>query len=126
MKVTLTPQESEDLFYTALCNGLGYIESGYDLELTFEEKDYDEACKKLTSPCYEDVFMQMLRDGKSLTLVDVGCEGEYTRSITMKDVHERVQDTDIRHLMDAINENDDAVTADVILQQVFFQETIFG
>lgn len=126
MKMTLTPQESEELFYTALCNGLAYIECGYDLDLTYKRKDYVDASNKLTSPCHEDTLMQMLKDGKSLTLVDVGCEGEYTRSITLKDVHERVQDTDIRHLMDAINENDDAITADVILQQVFFQETIFG
>lgn len=126
MKVILTPQESEELFETALCNGLGYIESGYDLELTYKKKDYNSARDKLTSPCYEDVLMQLLRDGKSLTLVDHGCEGEYTSTITLSDIHERVQTTNIRHLMDAINENGDAVTADVILQQVFYKETIFG
>jgi len=126
MKMTLTPQESEDFFYNSLCNGLGYIESGYELELTFDEDEYKQAQSKLESPCYEDVLMQILRDGKALTLVDIGCEGEYTSVIVMSDVHERVQDTPIRHLMDAINENDDAVTADVILQQVFFKETIFG
>lgn len=126
MKVILTPQESEELFETALCNGLGYIESGYDLELTYSEQDYDNARDRLTSPCYEDVLMQLLRDGKSLTLVDHGCEGEYTSTITLSDIHERVQTTNIRHLMDAINENGDAVTADVILQQVFYKETIFG
>lgn len=126
MKMTLTPQESEDFFYSSLCNGLGYIESGYELELTFDEDEYKEAQSKLESPCYEDVLMQILRDGKALTLVDIGGEGEYTSTIVMSDVHERVQDTPIRHLMDAINENDDAVTADVILQQVFFKETIFG
>jgi hypothetical protein len=126
MKVTLTPQESEELFHTALCNGLAYIECGYDLDLTYKRKDYVDASKKLTSPCHEDTLIQILKDGNSLTLVDIGYEGEYTRTITMQDVHERVQNTDIRHLMDAINENDDAVTADVILQQVFFNETIFG
>jgi hypothetical protein len=126
MKVTLTPQESEELFETALCNGLGYIESGYDLELTYKREDYDSARDRLTSPCYEDVLMQILRDGNGLTLVDHGYEGEYTKTITLKDVHERVQDTPLRHLMDAINEDGDAVTADVVLQQVFYKETIFG
>ena len=42
------------------------------------------------------------------------------------DVHERVQNTDTRHLLDAINEKDDADTADVILQSVFYGEVIFG
>lgn len=126
MKVLLTPQESEELFETALCNGLGYIESGYDLELNFDKQDYEEAKEKLNSPCYEDVLMQILKDGKKLTMVDVGCEGEYTSAISLKEVHDRVQTTDMRHLMDAINETGDAVTADVILQQVFFNEVIFG
>ena len=125
MKLTLTPQESENFFYNSLCNGLDYI-YGYGLQLNYNDQEYDEACSKLDSPCFEDVLMQMLRDGKGLTLVDFECDGEYTRTITLKEVHERVQDTPIRHLMDAINENDDAVTADVIIQQVFFQETIFG
>lgn len=125
MKMTLTPQESEEFFYNSLCNGLDYIH-GYGLELNYNEQEYDEACKKLDSPCFEDVLMQILKDGKSLTLVDLECDGAYTSTITLKDVHERVQDTDVRHLMDAINEEDDAETADVILQQVFFKETIFG
>ena len=30
------------------------------------------------------------------------------------------------HLMDAINENDDACTADVILQTVIYEDIIFG
>jgi len=123
--MTLTPQESENFFYNSLCNGLDYV-YGYGLKLNYNDQEYDEACSKLDSPCFEDVLMQMLRDGKGLTLVDIECDGEYTRTITLKEVHERVQDTPIRHLMDAINENDDAVTADVIIQQVFFQETIFG
>jgi hypothetical protein len=41
-------------------------------------------------------------------------------------LHNKVQETPIEHLMDAINENDDAYTADVILQTVFYGEVIFG
>ena len=76
--------------------------------------------------CVEDVWMEILRNGKELCLVDEGCDGEYTRSITLKDVHDRVQKTPIDHLMDAINEEDDATTADVILQTVFYEDIIFG
>ena len=125
MEITLSTQESEEYFYNALCNGLGYM-GGYGLSIDYNANEYKAAKEKLTNPCYEDVFMQMLRDGGTLTLVDIECDGEYTRSITINDIHERVQKTDIRHLMDMIKENDDAITADVIIQTVFFNEVIFG
>jgi hypothetical protein len=125
MEIRLTPKESEEYFYNALCNGLGYI-SGYGLSIDYDAKEYKAAKDKLIDPCYEDVFMQMLRDGGTLTLVDVECDGEYTRSITMKDIHERVQNTEVNHLMNMVNENDDAITADVIIQTVFYKEVIFG
>jgi len=126
MEIKLTPKESEDYFYNALCNGLGYI-SGYGLAVDYDTKEYQAAKKSLGgSPCYEDVFMEMLRKGGKLTLVDEECDGEYTRSITLKEIHERVQKTDSDHLLAMVNENDDATTADVILQTVFFEEIIFG
>ena len=125
MTVNLTTTESEEYFYNALCNGLSYI-SDYGLAVDFEKSEYDAAKKKLNNPCYEDVFMQILRDGGTLTLVDEEGEGDMTRTITLHDVHERVPKTEISHLMDMIKENDDATTADVILQTVFFNEIIFG
>jgi hypothetical protein len=77
-------------------------------------------------PCFEDVLMEMLRMGKTLTMVDEEGEGDNNSTITLKDVHERVSNTPVRHLMDMINEDDDADTADVIIQTVFFNEIIFG
>ena len=129
MKIILEKQEAEEIFFNAMCNGLGYV-TGYDLELDVNEAEYKTAATKLkdagTSPCFEDVLMQMLRDGNKITLVDIGCEGEYTRSITLADVHERVSLTPASHLLDMINENDDACTADVVLQTVFIEDIIFG
>jgi hypothetical protein len=125
MKILLTPEESEKFFYNSLCNGLGYV-SGYDIELTFAESHYKAARKKLDGPCFEDVLMQILRDGKPLKIVDHGCDGEYNRTITLKDVHEKVQTTDASWLLQMENEEDDATTADCILQTVFFGEIIFG
>ena len=129
MKITLTTTESEEMFFNAMCNGLGYI-TGYDLELDFDQTEYTTAAAKIKaeglSPCFEDVLMQILRDGGSITLVDIGCEGEYTKSINLADIHDRVALTPTSHLMDMINENDDACTADVVLQTVFFEDVIFG
>ena len=125
MKITLTPQESEEYFLNALCNGLAKV-TNYGLGLDYEQKEYTEAREKLTNPCYEEVLMQMLRDGKRITMVDVEGEGDMTRSICLQDIHERVQKTPHEHLMDMVDENDDVITADVILQTVFFSDIIFG
>jgi hypothetical protein len=124
MTVQLTPQESETHFHNALCNGLGQVRA-YGLELEYDSDHYKEARTKLDSPCFEDVLMQILKDGHSLTLVDE--EGDEEDAIvTLKEVHERVSKTPIRHLVDAIEENDDAETADVILQTVFLNDVVYG
>jgi hypothetical protein len=96
------------------------------LQLTFAESHYKAARKKLDSPCFEDVLLQILKDGKPLKIVDHGCDGEYNRTITLKDVHEKVQTTDAKWLLQMEHEEDDAVTADCILQTVFFGEIVFG
>jgi hypothetical protein len=133
MTITLTPQEAESHFYNALCNGLGYI-GDYGLELTYDDADYkaakqnilkDRTAADISVVCYEDILMQILRDGKSLTLVD-NEGGEDPAEITILHIHERVAKTPLRHLMDAINENDDAETADVILQTVFLGDIVYG
>jgi hypothetical protein len=106
--------------------------SYYGLSLDFSDDDYRDAKTKLEreSPgiflAFEDVLMEMLRMGKTLTLLDDEGEGDNDATITLKDVHERVSNAPSRHLMDMINENDDADTADVIIQQVFFNEIVFG
>ena len=130
-KITLTPELSEELFYNALCNGLNYICSGYGLSVDYSKADYKNAKAKLVDTsefggvCYEDVLLQILRDGNTISLVDEE-GGEDTVSITLSDVHARVQETPTDYLMQMINEEDDAVTADVILQTVFLGEVIYG
>jgi len=129
MTIKLEPQEAELYFYNALCNGLGYFQS-YGVSLRLNKAKYLKAKKvlekKQESTCYEDVLMQMLRNGDHLEFVDEECEGEYSRKITLKDVHEKVEQTPSEHLMDMVNENDDATTADVIIQSVLYNDIIFG
>ena len=131
MTIDLDPESSESIFYTALANGLGYL-GGYGLELTWDDEEYRKAKEtlKAQSPgnvvIFEDVLMQILKDGGSLTIIDDEGEGEYNSTITLNDVIERVKLTPYRHLMDAIDETDDADTADAILQTVFFGDIIFG
>jgi hypothetical protein len=127
MKINLTPEESETYFHNSLCNGhhIAY----YGLQLDYDEKEYDQARERLKakgeSPCLEDVWMEILRGGGTLTLIDEE-NGEEPSPIKLADVHERVQNTPTYHMMNAINEHDDGDTADVILQTVFYGDVIFG
>ena len=126
MELKLNTNESEEYFYNALCNGLGYL-GGYGLQLDYKNIEYIKSKSRLSNGiCFEDVLMQMLKDGYKITIVDVECEGEYTCSIGLEEVHDRVQNTPLEHLLDMRNGDDDATTADVILQTVFFKDVIFG
>lgn len=126
MKVILTHEESEEIFYNSLCNGheIAY----YGLSLHVGETQYKEAKQRLfekgESHCIENIWMEVLRGGGKLTLID-NENGMDPSVIRLSDVHERVQNTPLEHLIDAINEEDDATTADVILQTVFYNEIIF-
>ena len=129
MNINLTHEESESHFYNAICNGLGELRY-YDLELDYEAKEYKAAKQQLntkqpdTQACWEDVLMEMLRSGNTLWIVDQNDDERHP--ITLDLVHERVQQTPVNHLMNAINENDDATTADCIIQTVVYGEVIYG
>ena len=129
MNINLTHEESEAHFYNAICNGLGELKY-YDLDLDYDAKEYKAAKQQLsdkqpdTQACWEDVLMEMLRSGNTLWIVD---ENDNERHpITLDLVHERVQQTPVNHLMNAINENDDATTADCIIQTVIYGDVIYG
>jgi len=129
MNINLTHEESEAHFYNAICNGLGELKY-YDLDLDYDAKEYKAAKQQLntkqpdTQACWEDVLMEMLRSGNTLWIVDENDDERHP--ITLDLVHERVQQTPTRHLMNAINENDDATTADCIIQTVVYGDVIYG
>jgi hypothetical protein len=129
MTIQLTPAEAENHFYNAMCNGLGEL-SYYDLEMDWDEYEYRDARLKLENAqpnvqqCFEDILMEMLRSGNTLWIVDQNDDERHP--ITLDLIHERVQLTPIKHLMDALNERDDAITADCILQTVIYKDIIFG
>ena len=133
MKIILTPTEAEEIFHSALCNAVstGYM-SGYGINLTYDRSQYKDSKEHLerlnpgTQQCWEDVLMQILRDGGKLIFEDHENDGEYTQSVTMKEVHERVSQAPTEALMNFVNENDDAGDADLILQTVFYEEVLFG
>jgi hypothetical protein len=129
MNINLTHEESEQYFYNAICNGLGELRY-YDLELDYNINEYKAAKQQLsdkqpgTEVCWEDILMEMLRSGNTLWVVDNNDEERHP--ITLERVHEAVQHTPHNHLMDMINENDDACTADCIIQTVIYGDVIYG
>lgn len=132
MKIVLTPQESEEIFFSALCNayGTGYMD-GYGLELKWHDKSYEQAKQRLKergeSPCQEDILLEILRGGGHLTFFDVeGGAGEEPWPINLQDVHDKVCNAPARNILNFIQQQDDAEDADVILQTVFMGEVMFG
>jgi hypothetical protein len=125
LKISLTNELSEEIFFNALCNSMDYMCSSYGLDLRYKESDYKNAKAKLTNPCIEDVWMQMLRDGSKIGLKDLE-GGMGTEYITLDTIHERVKNVPITDLLDMIDENDDATTGEIVLQIVFLNEIMYG
>lgn len=129
MEIKLTEKESEDFFHNALCNGAGWV-AGYGITMDYSDEDYAKAKKTLKESkgedaiiCREEVWMQILKNGGKLIFNSQDVD---TSIVELKHVHERVQKTPLRHLMDMVNERDDAITADCIIQTVLYEEVIFG
>lgn len=126
----ITNEQSLEFFHSALCNaeGTSYMES-YGISLEYNEHDYNTAKENLKkenkSICTEDVLIQILKEGGNLVYKDnEGSEDDAI--ININDVYERVPKVPNDTLQEMINGNDDANTADIILQIVFYKEIIFG
>jgi hypothetical protein len=128
MTIKLSNAKAEEIFFDALCNGLGQL-GMYGLLLDVNENQYRDASSQMEhfeAICVEDVLIKMLKLGYPLSFKDDECDGEYDANITLWDVHERVP-TAPSYLLDAmLTGEDDACTADGILQWVMYNEIIFG
>lgn len=129
-QITLTNEKAEEIFFNALCNGQYYL-GDYGFELFYSKKEYIKAKKELdekeASNCWEDILMQILRNGQELKLVNLE-EDEDEREIfpiTLQDVYTNMALVPTFHLMDMLNEKDDAITADAILQTIFFKDIVY-
>jgi len=137
MKITLSKEETLEIIHNALCNGLGWI-GGYGISVSNTKAEYEEAKKSLSEDdksefqkkhnmgfCYEDVLTKILKDGKALKFYD--SEQEEDVQFTLEEATERLQDESVaQHVLDMMNENDDAITADCILQTAMYGEIVFG
>lgn len=124
MKIKLNKQESIEYFHNALCNGLQQVHQ-YGISVDYDLDEYARAKLKVNQPPgYEDVLIQILKDGGVLKIED--SENGETAFIDIKNVYSRINNTPVKHIMDTALGYDDADTADAILQTVFFNEIVYG
>jgi hypothetical protein len=135
MEILLNEKELKEVLHSALCNGLGWI-SGYGLSVKISKEDYASAKDSLKDEdfnvgsinigiCMEDVLMKHLENGNALEFYD--SEQEEYVGFTLEQAKRNLKDEYVtKHIMDMLNENDDAITADCILQTALFGEVIFG
>ena len=127
MKIKLESSEVQELIFNALCNGLGYI-SSYGLSVQMLKEEYNLAKKSvgfLTTICYEDVLMAHLKGGNTLNFFD--SEQEEIVGFNLLTANKNLEKPScVSAVLDMVNEDDDAVTADVILQHCLYGEVIFG
>lgn len=128
VEFVISKELSEDMFYNALCNSLDYI-NGYGITLDYGLTSYKEAKELLvkngSNSCFEDVIMQILRNGKTITFKDTEC-GQDDVKVTLEMIHENIKYVPQRFLIDYLQENDDAETGDVIIQSIIYKDIIFG
>jgi len=123
-----------DIFLNSLCGVIyGNYMEGYGLEWVFDHMIYckikEDLRSKGKSICYEDVLIEMLKQGHSLTLRDVegmGDKSEYTVSITKKDIIENFKYIPYEVLANFITEDDDIDDHDQVIQYCFYKDLIFG
>ena len=127
MTIKLSNAKAEEIFFDALCNGLGQL-GMYGLLLDVNENQYRDASSQVDSGsiCFEDVLIKMLKLGYPLSFKDDECDGEYDAHVTLDSIHEWVPTAPSYLLDDMLTGEDDACTADGILQWVMYNEIIFG
>lgn len=114
-----------EVLHTALCDGLGQI-CGYGFQVDYTKEAYTTAKEKLSNPCYEDVLIQLLKDGEDITFVDVENDGEETSVLNLATFLERYNNVP-KDTIKKLKEGDyDANDADDFLQYILFNEITFG
>lgn len=132
MEIKLTKRESEEYFHLALCSG-GIEELQHcGIVFDYNNEEYKAAKKSLVDKsngecpnniCLEDVWMEMLRMGKILKFVDEE-DGNYSKDVTLEMVHDNVQKMPLHHILNYINNDDDSISAFILLQTVLYDGEI--
>ena len=130
VSIKLTEDFKKEILLNSLCNGLGQLQA-YGLELIFNDDDYTEAKKSYykrnnqnSVACYEDILLEILTNGKQLSFIDE--ESEETYFFKLDSALKNLDNLPPQWILQLVNEEDDAITADVVLQFCLFNEIVFG
>lgn len=138
LKFNATKQEKQEILHSALCNGLTHF-GAYGIELSYDQNEYNaakvslEAQKAagtwdngLSAICFEDILSEMVKSGKSLVILDNENDDEEIGRINLDMLEANWDKVPQRHMLDFMNENDDAETADAFLQTIGLGEITYG
>ncbi len=132
MKIILNDNEVKHIIHDAFCNSTGVYGA---LEITYDDVDYEEAKKALKenkepslfgSGCIEDVWLKMLEMGKTLYLVDT--ESMEKEAFNYESVKEKLSSGDehlAKMIMESLEEEGDADTADNLLQYMVYGDIVY-
>ena len=143
LKIEITQPAVEKMIYCALCNavGTGYID-GYGIVIDYDEAAYDKAKKKLKefptllmdhsvlvedlTICFEDILLQMLRDGEELKMLDEEEGNEQIGKMTLRSAMSSINSVPGRTISKFLSEQDDAEDGDVLLQYLFLGKLVYA
>ena len=123
----ITKEGMLKMFWTCLTSssiGFGCIELDYDRNAYFEVRD--ELREKGKSDCWEDIVVEMLRQGYRLAWIDVEDDQPERNYFTLAHLMDNFDCIESHHLADILGGMDDAVTHDSILQCLLMGELIYG
>ena len=127
--VTIPDFHMDGMIFNSACNFWGCL-GDCGIEVKISKSDYAKAkqsCLELNpSPCYEEVYMQCLLDGGKWKIWDNENE-ELLCEMTLQEMRDNLQQKLDRQVYFAFLEgDDDALTANSVLQIAFFGEEVYG
>jgi hypothetical protein len=132
MKVTATLDEQLKIVYDVLTSGMPYFVD-YGFRLDYNNTEYAKARKVLQDAsgedkrtiCIEDIQIQMIRMGFSLTFTDVEGDGDNTKALNLTQLESNWDKVPLR-VIGAMVSDWDAGDADLFMQWVLFGQVIYG
>lgn len=94
------------------------------MKIECNDDEYSQAKKLLVTPTIESVWMEILKNGCNLTIVD---NEDYSRhSFSMINAYEAISSLPSEILLQFVNNDDDAESADYVLEYIMYGEKIYG
>ena len=69
--------------------------------------------------------MQILKDGNSITFIDVKGKGEYTEFLSLRKAFQNIPKVSLRTLLEFEEGMEDTNSASIVLQTILYEEIVF-